>query len=379
MSRRPLAAGLAVAALIAAVLLVALAAPGLAGRPAHRVSITFPQSASGLVAGSDVLEAGARVGSVSSIEPTPDGRARILVEVADASWPLHQGVTAGIRPRSLLGEKYVDLQDGPASAPAYDPARPLQASAGAVPVELDAFLNSLDTNTRAAARGLINDLGAGLAGTGASLNQALAAARANLDNLATTGRTLNQRDPDLDRILVGLDGVLGKLTQNDQLTQLQQLITNGQTTLNAVEAERQAFSRQFVDSQAVLTDLNAAIDPAVASVRDLIQRAPSLVTGLQNEAGLLAQIGASFSDGTLQAFEQSLLRGPTSTGGALESVPPGTTPLGTGLPIFRICLITPTPGSCTGNGYTPTATRPAAWMDGGGAGELLTLAGFIGA
>ena len=57
---------------------------------------------------------------------------------------------------------------------------------------------------------------------------------------------------------------------------------------------------------------------------------------------------------------------------------PGTTPLGTGLPIFRVCLVTPTPGSCTGNGYTPTATHPASY-DGGGGGELVTLAGFIGA
>ncbi|HEX3606216.1 MAG TPA: MlaD family protein [Candidatus Dormibacteraeota bacterium] len=379
MSRRPLTVGLGVAALLAVVLVVALAAPGLAGRSPHRVSITLAQSASGLVAGSDVLEAGAKVGSVSSIEPAPDGHARIQVDVADANWPLHRGVTVGIRPRSLLGEKYVDLQDGPASAPAYDPATPLQASATAVPVELDTFLNSLDPTTRAATRSLIGDLGAGLAGTGADLNTAIAAARSNLENLAKTGSTLNGRDADLDRILVGLDGVLAKLTQDDQLTQMQQLITNGQKTLNAVESARADFSRQFVDSQAVLTDLNAAVDPAVGSLRDLIQRAPSLVTQLQSEAALLAQVGQSFSDSTLQAFEQSLLRGPTSTGGALETVPAGTTPLGTGLPIFRICLITPTPGSCTGNGYTPAPTRPAATMYGGGAGELLTLAGYIGA
>jgi phospholipid/cholesterol/gamma-HCH transport system substrate-binding protein len=379
MSRRPLTVGLGVAALLAVVLVVALAAPGLAGRSPHRVSITLAQSASGLVAGSDVLEAGAKVGSVSSIEPAPDGHARIQVDVADANWPLHRGVTVGIRPRSLLGEKYVDIQDGPASASAYDSATPLQASATAVPVELDTFLNSLDPTTRAATRSLIGDLGAGLAGTGADLNTAIAAARSNLENLAKTGSTLNGRDADLDRILVGLDGVLAKLTQDDQLTQMQQLITNGQKTLNAVESARADFSRQFVDSQAVLTDLNAAVDPAVGSLRDLIQRAPSLVTQLQSEAALLAQVGQSFSDSTLQAFEQSLLRGPTSTGGALETVPAGTTPLGTGLPIFRICLITPTPGSCTGNGYTPAPTRPAATMYGGGAGELLTLAGYIGA
>jgi virulence factor Mce-like protein len=377
MSRRPLAAGLAAALVVVALLVVALVAPGVRGRPGHSLTILLPESAAGLVPGSDVLEAGAQVGTVSSIEPTAGGHARIVVDVADASWPLHQGATAGIRPRSLLGEKYVYLQDGPRNAPVYRASKPLQAGQSGVPVELDTFLNSLDPDTRAATRSLLNDLGAGLAGTGADLNQAIAAARSNLENLATTGKTLSNRDPDLDRILVGLDGVLGKLTQNDQLTQLQQLISNGQQTLNAVETERQAFSRQFVDAQATLSDLNAAIDPSVASLSQLISLAPHLVTSLQSEAGLLTQLGQSFSPGILQQFEQSLLRGPTATGGALETVAPGTSPLGTGLPIFRICLGTPTPGSCTGNGYTPTSAHPASY--GGGAGELLTLAGFIGA
>jgi phospholipid/cholesterol/gamma-HCH transport system substrate-binding protein len=375
MKRRALTTGIAVAALIVAVLVVVVVLPG---KPPHSLAIVYPQSAAGLVPGSDVLEAGAKVGSVSSIEPTADGHARIVVEIADADWPLHRGVTAGIRPRSLLGEKYIDLRDGPRQGTAYDASHPIQAVASAVPVELDAFINSLDDDTRAAARGLLNDLGAGLAGTGADLNQAIAAAHADLDNLATTGKTLNQRDPDLDRILVGLDGVLGRITQNDQLIQLQQLISNGQQTLDAVETQRAAFSRQFVDSAAVLGDLTTAIDPEVTSVRQLVQLAPELVTRLQGEATLLAQLGQSFSGTTLQAFEQSLLRGPTSTGGALETVAPGVSPLGTALPIFRVCLITPTPGSCTGTGYTPTAARPAS-TDGGGASELLVLAGFIGA
>ena len=303
MSRRPLFAGLAIVTLVVALLVVALAVPGLRGGTSHSLTIVLPESAAGLVPGSDVLEAGAQVGTVSSIEPTPDGHARIVVDVADADWPLHQGVTAGIRPRSLLGEKYVDLEDGPHTAPVYQASKPLQGSQSGVPVELDAFLNSLDSNTRAAARSLITDLGAGLAGTGADLNQAIAAAKSDLANLAITGSTLNQRDPDLDRILVGLDGVLGKLTQNDQLTQLTQLIGNGQQTLNAVETERQAFSRQFTDSQAVLSDLNAAIDPSVTSLSQLISLAPHLVSSLQSESALLAQLGSSFSDSTLAAFE----------------------------------------------------------------------------
>lgn len=377
MLRRPLATGIAVAALIAVVLVVVVVAAS--GRPSHQLAIIYPQSAPGLVPGSDVLEAGAQVGSVSTIEPTSGGQARIVVEIADADWPLHHGVSAGIRPRSLLGEKYVDIHDGPAGGAPYDASQPLHAAASAVPVELDAFLDSLDDDTRAAARGLISDLGGGLAGTGADLNEAIAAAHADLDHLATTGHTLDQRDPDLDRILVGLDGVLGRITQNDQLTQLQQLIGNGQQTLNAVETQQAAFSRQFVDSAAVLGDLNTAIDPAVTSVRSLVQLAPDLVTRLQGEAALLAQLGQSFSPAVLQSFEQSLLRGPTSTGGALETVAPGVSPLGTGLPIFRICLVTPTPGSCTGSGYTPAAAQPASAQGGGGAAELLVLAGFLGA
>jgi phospholipid/cholesterol/gamma-HCH transport system substrate-binding protein len=376
--RRPLIAGLTAAAVLVVVIAVALAIPRLVGTN-HRVSIRFPESTAGLVVGSDVLEAGAKVGAVSSIEPLADNHAEVVIQVADANWPLHKGVTAGIRPRGLFGEKYVDVHDGPAAAAAYDPRTPLQSTQSDVPVALDSFLNSLDTNTRAAARTLITDLGAGLAGVGPDLNQALAAARSDLENLATTGRTLNQRDPDLDRILVGLDGVLAKLTQNDQLTQLTQLIHNGQQTLNAVEAEQQAFSRQFVDSQATLGDLNTAIDPAVGSLRDLIDLAPHLVAQLQSEAGLLAELGQSFDDGTLKAFEASLLRGPTSSGGALESVAPGTNPAGTALPIFRICLIAPTPGSCTGNGYKGPAPQTTSYNDGGGAGELFTLAGFIGA
>jgi phospholipid/cholesterol/gamma-HCH transport system substrate-binding protein len=376
--RRPLAAGLAAAALLGVLAVAAVAVPRLSPGAAHRVAITFPQSASGLVAGSDVMEAGAKVGSVASIEPLPDGHARVVIEVAADHWPLHQGVYAAIRPRSLLGEKYVDVHDGPVTAAVYDATRPLRATESDVPVELDTFLNSLDSGTRAAARTLIDDLGAGVAGTGPDLNQAIAAARANLDNLATTGRTLDQRDPDLDRILVGLDGVLGRITQSDQLTQLQQLIGNGRQTLDEVEAERQAFSRQFADSQAVLGDLNAAVDPAVGSLRDVVALAPHLVDQLQAESSLLAQLGQSFGDPLLANFEQSLLHGPTSSGGALETTRPGTTPLGTALPIFRVCLVLPTPGSCTGSGYTPSAPAQASDQVAGGS-ELVTLAGFLGA
>ena len=347
----------------------AFASVGLGGSPSHSLTITFP-SADGLVNGSDVLEAGSKIGYISSIEPTQSNSATVTVQIDGAHWPLHQGLSADIRPKSLLGEKYVDLHDGAASKPAYDATQVLQASQNADPVELDQFINSLDPATRTAVRVLLDDLGAGIAGQGPDLNAAIAAGKANLANLAVTGQTLNDRDPDLDKILVGLDGLLGKITTSDQLNQLSQLIDNGQNVLNDIESVQQPFSRQFNDANAALADLNAALDGAVqnGSLQTALNIGPALVANLQQETSLLAQLGngvttSSNLDPThgllcnsstssnqpitsvtgltqcspLWFLIKGLVQGPTVSGGALEVGNPH--PLdAAGDPIFRICL-----------------------------------------
>src|SRR2546421_8782499 len=99
-----------------------------------------------------------------------------------------------------------DVGEGSNKTPPFD-GKVISGGSQSVPVEIDQFINSLDPDTRAAARILLNDLGAGLAGRGVDLNQALQTGRENLEHLAVTGQTLNNRDPDLDKILVGLDGL----------------------------------------------------------------------------------------------------------------------------------------------------------------------------
>lgn len=373
-ARKRLLAGIGVGVTILAGTVFAVAAPRLGARPDHEFQISFT-SADGLVAGSDALEAGAKVGYISDIQPTQSDRALVSVVVSDDHWPLHRGVTAGIRPKSLLGEKYVDIHDGPQSAVAWSPSgQVIVADDRAVPVELDQFVNSLDANTRSAARILLNDVGAGVAGRGADLNQAIATSRANLDHLATFGTTLNNRDADLDRILVGLDGVLQKITQNDQLTQLSQLISNGQQTLDAVERQQGPFSRSFTDANTSLAELNIAFDSAVPSLRQTLDVAPQLLGDLQTEATLLASLGTEVNNPTvLPALVEGIKHGPTSSGGAVETLPNGTK-----LPIFRICLVT-LPGSCNGSGGhgSPGGNAvPASHVSpGSGAAPLSTMVG----
>jgi len=378
MKNRGLITGILVAIGIAVVAVFAVRMT--AAKPMHAMTINFP-TAAGLVPGSDVFEAGAKVGTINSIEPDTTNHAIVEIGIEDDHWPLHQGLTAGIRPKSLLGEKYVDLHDGAGSAAAYDPSQTLNAPADSTPVELDQFINSLDPSTRTSAKVLLNDLGAGLAGRGNDLNAAIQSGKDDLANLAVTGTTLNNRDPDLDRILVGLDGVLQKLTQDDQLTQMSQLISNGQQTLNAIEAERSSFQRSFTDSQAALTDLNAAIDPAVQSLRDTLNTAPHLLSVVHDESDVLAQMGAQLTNGNLlQLLANNLIHGSTASGGALETFPDGRK-----LPIFRVCLrdaASASGDSCVGHGYTapgPQSVPVTARVDGSDSGDMAALIGFLGA
>jgi phospholipid/cholesterol/gamma-HCH transport system substrate-binding protein len=369
-------------------------------------------SADGLVSGSDVLEAGAKVGYISDIQPVGD-QALVTLEIGDANWPLHRGVSAQIRPKSLLGEKYVELDDGPSNGPVLDASTMLHASATADPVELDQFINSLDPATRTAIRILLDDLGAGVAGRGENLNAAIAAGKADLANLAVTGKTLDDRDPDLDRILVGLDGVLSTITTNDQLKQMSQLINNGQHELDDIEAVQGPFSRSFDDANIALSELNTALDGAVPSLRATLSTLPSLVGNLSTETSILTSLAQSVTSsknlgppGTctssttsnvaivgglaqcspLWMLVKGLVQGPTTSGGAIEcngyktSCPSTPAPYNpTYAPIFRICLSNvPANPATNGSCDNSVASQPADYQTGGAYNNLALFASMLG-
>jgi len=403
---RSLIVGIAMGAVLVGAATFALLSPRLGGQTTHEMKVIFP-SADGLVSGSDVLEAGTKIGTISDIEPQMGNSAVVTLDITSDHWPLHQGISADIRPKSLLGEKYVDLHDGPQSGVTYDSAVVLHASTNADPVELDQFINSLNPPTRTAIRVLLDDLGAGVAGQGNNLNTAIAAGRANLANLAVFGKTLNDRDPDLDRILVGLEGVLAKITTNDQLNQMSQLITNGQQVLNDIETVQAPFSRGFSDANAALADLNVALDGAIPSLRSTLNIAPALVSNLQQETTLLAELGTTVTTqenkspnnecnrftqadqpiSSLTGLQQcsplwmlirGLLSGPSITTGAIEKGP-GRQTIN---PVFRICVNNTVPqqsglGACDEYPVAPGVPNLAAF---GGSmhGEGAMIAAFLG-
>ncbi|MEU9603471.1 MCE family protein [Streptomyces sp. NPDC048057] len=115
MSRRstvaPLAKSLvfvAVTALATAVLAVSIAGPGVGDTTAYKARFT---DATGLIAGDSVRIAGVEVGRVESVEVADRRLAEVSFTVQKGR-ALPASVTAAIKYRNMVGQRYVDLDQG---------------------------------------------------------------------------------------------------------------------------------------------------------------------------------------------------------------------------------------------------------------------------
>ena len=101
------------------------------GTGARKVTAIF-DSVAGLDNKSAVRVAGVRVGKVSNIKLRPDGKAEVTLDI-DPDVVLHPGASAHVANLGLLGEKYIELDPGPAER-ARDSAgterRPARLAAG---------------------------------------------------------------------------------------------------------------------------------------------------------------------------------------------------------------------------------------------------------
>src|SRR3984893_7288593 len=106
---------------------------------------------SNLVAGNDVREGGFRIGLVSDLKPIRLSNggvgAQLTLKLDQNNAKIPVDSTASIRPRSVLGLKYVDLEKGRSSNLIPDGGT-LPISRTSVPVQFDDIFKAFDTKTR---------------------------------------------------------------------------------------------------------------------------------------------------------------------------------------------------------------------------------------
>ena len=240
------------------------------------------QDAGGLVGGDQVLMGPANVGTVQSIDLTPNGLAEVTMSLASGASPVPEGTMARVYENSLSGiaNKYVVLEPGPKINPPIP-------SGGLIPltntrsfVSLDQVFDTLDPLTRLGLRNYIRGSAASIQGRALAANKTLEYFAPALLSTSDFTAQLTRDEPTFDSLLVQGAQAMQQLASRSQ--QLTKLIANGNAATGAIARESQAleqalslFPGALTRSTTTFKGLNStldALDPLVAASKVGIRR-----------------------------------------------------------------------------------------------------------
>lgn len=316
---------------VACALALAAASLSACGNDGTQVTARFV-SAAPLVEGNQVKIDGIVVGTIEGLR-VRDGLAEVTMSLDPEAMPLHDDATFTIRPASLLGERYVDLDRGTASAPTLDTSRVVPVSKTGVNVGLDDMLNTLDDPAGEGLAMLVNTLGNGVNGNGENVDktitglapnmkeiQALTAVLKNHNELLGSlvedaepivGALADQEGQTLDQLVAASDSVLGVTADNQDdlertLKELPGTLKVGRKTLAALSdtADEAAptldalepFTEDLPEISEELDDFADALDPALSSSRPVLDRADELLIEARQPADDLRIAGPEVAE-----------------------------------------------------------------------------------
>ncbi len=202
----------AVTALVAivAVFISYSANQGLPFVPTYQLKVELPNGAK-LVPGNEVRAGGFRVGiveEITSVRKRVDGRVRSIAQLdlkLDSKIePLSVDTEIGVRPRSALGLKYVELVPGRSERTFADGDTVPLANAGEITPELEDVLATFPPETRRDSQAALEGFGDAVAGRGTDLNVAIRELKPFLRHLLPVMRNLSDPDTELRNLFPAL-------------------------------------------------------------------------------------------------------------------------------------------------------------------------------
>ena len=241
----------------------------------YRVNVSFAE-ATQLATEADVRISGVPVGKVKAIEPDKrTGRTVATVELEPRYAPLPSDSRAILRQKTLLGETYVELTPGSASAPKVAEDGSLRQSQVSDTVQLDEILRTFDAPTRAAFQTWMQEQAKGIGGYGRDLNDALGNLAPFAEDTARLVDILNRQQGAVRGLIANTGVVFDALSERDG--QLRSLIENSnrvfQTTAARDDELKQAFTalptfeRESAETLDRLADFAQTTDPLVTQLR----------------------------------------------------------------------------------------------------------------
>lgn len=270
-SLRRLALAAAFAAIVIGVILITRAS----GSASYILRIPT-EDASGITTGSDVTIAGVTAGTVRGVTITPGGEALITAAIDPEFAPVHSNTTVDIRPKSLLGEMYIDINPGTSGQvlPSGTTLRALQVNRS---TDLQQVLNTFNQPTRVKLQTLVDELGGGLAGRAVQVNNAIPSGKQDLSDLAAITGTLNARDQELQSVIAALNTVTTELARSDRRQQLGVFIASAHQLLSNLRAEQVRLQRAVITADGALGNMRQGLQGAAPAFSAVAAALPQTV------------------------------------------------------------------------------------------------------
>ena len=282
-----------------------------------------------LVSEADVRIAGLNVGKVKKVTRAPNGGVVAEMEIDERYAPLHSGARATLRPKSLLGQTYVELAPGSKSTPPLPEGETLKADQVKESVEIDELLTLFSEDTREDIQGWTRELATAIdKGRGEDFNSALGNLPIFVANGADVLRVLDDEEPALRRLVRNSGVTLSAL--NERENQFQDLIVNADRFFGTVASRNERLSEiieilptfldetrttvarleEFaIDTRPLVRDLQPVATDLQPTLRDVGKLAPDLERLFRNLGPLIDEAprnlprGAAFLRGTIPVWE----------------------------------------------------------------------------
>jgi virulence factor Mce-like protein len=255
----------------------------------YRASFT---DAKGIIPGATSLRiAGVEVGTVTGANLV-GGRPVLTLSLESQYAPLYRNAQIRIRPVTPLEDMYVDITSrGTPSAGRLPTSAILPSSDTSSPVQVGEVLDIFQPNTRAYLSGLLNQLAAGLGGSGgANLRASFEAIAPFLVNADKMTAALAARHTDLALLVHNFGSLSQELALRD--TQLHGFVDHANTVLGALARSNGPFAATLQQLPGTLSSMTGAfsklraaegtLDPALRSLGPVAGAMPAGLEALGN-------------------------------------------------------------------------------------------------
>jgi phospholipid/cholesterol/gamma-HCH transport system substrate-binding protein len=312
-----------VTVLLTGVLAATIANTGFGSMSTYTAVFT---DASGLAEGDDVRVRGVKVGRVASLEVLDDALAAVDLEIeADRRIPAE--VTATIKYRNIIGQRYVALGETEAAGSALEPGATIPVERTRPALDLTALFNGFQPLFRALSPEDVNRLSfeiiqvfQGEGGTIESL----------LGSTASLTSTIADRDTAIGEVIDNLNVVIGTVSERspeliDLIGELQQLVS-GLAAQREPIGEAIAAIGDLTDTTAgLLGEARPALRDDIAALGDLsgnlAAESPEVDRVLRNLAPKLEALSRTVSYGSWFNFYLCVIDGEVTVDGLSAPVP----------------------------------------------------------